>query len=617
MSPKFWRRTFRNMILRNRPYFAHLAFTHRCNLRCRFCHIQEERIVEQDMEGMKRIIDRLDRMGIAVLSISGGGEPLLRPDFATLLDYAAGKGLYTKITSNGTMGRNKYDELLATGISEIAISLDGVEGDDLPYSHIGAKILETIGYLNDRLPRRKLLTINVTVSSSNRDQVEKIVAYCTHEFPKARIWLNPVVVGQGKLRVPTQLKVNPDYLRRVSSPTLLTPAFYRQACEEYYLHETYNWGCLAGELFFDIKPNGDLWICQDHPPAEPLNILDPDFERKYRRADFSARRRCGGCTYSCYYVTQKSFSPRVWPGMAGIWWKTATQTDEACRATAAKHGWLAGLIHFSATRCRLATQAAAKVALCAALLTAALLGSIPGRTEAESASLAYPAIVTRMEQCNSERARVLRAYTGRRRYHAANPRLHHEGYAVVEAEYEAHEGKLFRVIERGGSASIYQRVFAPMIETERANSRPPARETSEISTRNYTFTYEGYDATRHAHIFRAEPQAKSKYLFRGRVWINADDFAVQRIEGEPAQSHSFWIRRTRFVHEYAKFGGFWFPVSNRTEVELKLFGRSTMNIDYFDYAWQPREASGCSLAPFRQEDGRPSPNLLSDQTASP
>jgi len=599
------------MILRKHPYFAHLAFTHRCNLRCRFCHIQEERIVELDTDGMKRIIDRLDQMGIAVLSISGGGEPLLRPDFAVLLDYAAGKGLYTKITSNGTMGRNKYTELLATGISEVAISLDGVEGDELPYSHTGPKILETIGFLNDHLPAGKLLTINVTISSSNRDQVEEIVAHCTREFPKARIWLNPVVVGQGKLRVPSQLKVNPDYLRRVASPTLLTPGFYKQACEEYYRNETYSWGCLAGEFFFDIKPNGDLWLCQDHAPTEPLNILDPNFERKYRQADFSPRRNCGGCTYSCYYVTQKSFSAGTWPGMAEMWWKTATQPDEPCRRTAVRHGWLAGLLHFSAARCLLAAQTTARATLWAGLLAVLLLGSYPAKGQDESPSLDPQAVVARMEACNAERAGVLHDYRSRRRYSAANSRFHREAYAIVEANYEALEGKQFRVVERGGSASIDRRVFAPMIETERVNSLSPVGESAEISTRNYTFAYEGYDAALGAYTFRAEPQSKNKYLFRGKVWINGRDFAVQRIEGEPAQKHSFWIRRTKFVHEYANFGGFWFPVSNRTVVELRLLGRSTLNIDYFDYDWQPKEAAVCS-APLSQAQALPPETPLAE-----
>jgi MoaA/NifB/PqqE/SkfB family radical SAM enzyme len=350
MTRKFWIRTLRNFVLRKRPYFAHLALTHVCNLHCTFCHIPEYRVQELDTEGMKRVVDKVDQLGIAYLSISGGGEPLIRKDFAEILNHAAGRGMYVKLTSNGTMPQSKYDELLACGVSEIAISLDGVRGNQLPYAHVGPKVLQSIRYLNDQLPRGKKLILNITVSHSNYNEVEDIVDYCTTEFPKARLWLNPVVVGEGKLRVATQEKVNPDFLRRVKSPTLLNPAVYTKGCEDYYRSEIYNWGCLAGEFFFDIKPNGDFWICQDHPSKTHLNVLDPDFDQKYRTADFSNRRECSGCTYSCYWMPQKSFQPSGWEGLASMWWKVSTSPDEPCRKTELKYGWVAGLAHFCTSR---------------------------------------------------------------------------------------------------------------------------------------------------------------------------------------------------------------------------------------------------------------------------
>lgn len=350
MSFKVVARTLRNVVLPRRPFFAHLALTHRCNLRCRFCQIPNERTEELDTETMKLVIRKLDRLGIAHLSISGGGEPLLRDDFAEILRYAVGRGLQVKLTSNGTMSRAKYVDLLASGIAEIGISLDGVRGEDLPYSHVGSKLLRNLRFLNDNLPRGMKLTINVTVSRANEDQVEEIVAHCAERFPRARVWLNPVVVGDGKLRVGTQGKVNPEFLARARSETLLSARFYREACEDYYQSEKYDWGCLAGELFFDIKPNGDFWICQDFPAKTPLNILDPDFEGQYRVADFSHRRDCSGCTYSCHLLTQKSLEPRNWSDLAVMWWKRTTEPDEACRTTAERYGWGAGLAHFLLAR---------------------------------------------------------------------------------------------------------------------------------------------------------------------------------------------------------------------------------------------------------------------------
>ena len=357
MTSKFVGRTLRNVILPKQPYFAHLAITHRCNLKCRFCHVTETRFAELDTASLKRVIDVLDRLGVAVISISGGGEPLLRHDFDEVINYAASKGLYVKLTSNGTMPRAKYERLLRSSVEEIGISLDGVRGSDLPFSHVGAPILSTLRYLNDNLPRGKKLTINVTVSESNRDQVQEIIDYCAARYPRARVWLNPVVAGEGALRTSSVMRTKPDYLRDCHSPTLLSAEFYVDAAYQQYRREKFDWGCLAAEQFFDVKPNGDFWFCQDKPSPVKLNVLDPDFAKKRKGLDKDARRDCSGCVYSCYYVVQNSFRVRNWRDMALLWWDTRTEPGGVERWAADRFGWLAGL--FSLVFPRVAERAVA------------------------------------------------------------------------------------------------------------------------------------------------------------------------------------------------------------------------------------------------------------------
>lgn len=585
---KFSRRTLRTLLLGGRrPFFAHLAVTHRCNLRCHFCRITQERITELDTEGMKRVIDKLDHLGVAILSVSGGGEPLLRRDFIELVNYAAAKGLYTKVTSNGTMPTKRYRELLDSRISEISISLDGVRGNDLPNSHCGPKILQTIRFLQDNLPADKTLVLNITVSQANRDQVDDIVSYCTQEFPKARLWLNPVVVGNGKLSVPTEQKVNPDFLRAVKSPTLLTPRLFKEACENYYRTEKYNWGCLAGELFFDVKPNGDLWICQDHAAREKLNILDPQFERKYRNADFSHRRDCSGCTYSCYLVTQKCFEPKSWPGLSAYWWNLRTRPEEPCRQTAQKHGWAAGLLHFCASR----AANSARLKLGAATASLVLILLLLARIAAGQTVNDPEAVLTALEQHNATRQRALLSYTSRRRYVAENVKLGRKGFMLVEADFKAPANKELKLLERGGSDSIYKHLFKKLLEAELVTASEDARRAAEISRENFRFVFSHFDDQENAYVFTAEPRTSNRFLFKGTVWINAEDFAVQRVQGEPAQRPSFWVRRTHFVRRYGKFGDFWFPVSHESDAELRLLGHSTLGINYFDYQWVPNPAT--------------------------
>ena len=107
MNWKYVVRTLRNAIVRERPYFASRHHTSMQSA-VPILNISEERFEGLDLSGMKRIIDVLDHLGVAVLSISGGGEPLLRKDFAAIVNYAGEKRMYTKLTSNGTMPWVRY-----------------------------------------------------------------------------------------------------------------------------------------------------------------------------------------------------------------------------------------------------------------------------------------------------------------------------------------------------------------------------------------------------------------------------------------------------------------------------------------------------------------------------
>lgn len=350
MPVKFALRTFRNVVFRDRPYFAHLTVTHGGDRRRGLRNAAGGRPEEMDTEGMKQVVDVLDRMGVAVLSVVGAGEPLSRPDVPTILTYAARKGLYARVTSNGKMPLARYAELLESGVKEVAISLDDVQGNDAPFERVAPRVLRTIRYLNDNLAPGKLLTLKVAVARAGCEQVEDLVSFCTTEFPNALVWLNPVNVGSGERPAPTEAKVDPDDLRRCESPTVRHLQFYEQELEGQYRADTFRWGCRAGRMFFAVEPNGDFWICKGQPSRAPLNVLEADFRKKLREADFSYRRECEGCSYSGYVVTQKGFEPRNWVEIAVLWWFANTRPGERCREVAVRYGWLAGLLSYSTAR---------------------------------------------------------------------------------------------------------------------------------------------------------------------------------------------------------------------------------------------------------------------------
>jgi hypothetical protein len=117
------------------------------------------------------------------------------------------------------------------------------------------------------------------------------------------------------------------------------------------------------------------------------------------------------------------------------------------------------------------------------------------------------------------------------------------------------------------------------------NQRGSQKAASAITPANYRVEPAGEADLdgRHCYLLRAIPRRRDQYLFRGTLWIDAQDLAIARIEGEPAKLPSFWVRKVRFVRSYRKAGDFWLPAEDTSVSEVKIFGSHTLTIRYSDY----------------------------------
>jgi len=219
------------------------------------------------------------------------------------------------------------------------------------------------------------------------------------------------------------------------------------------------------------------------------------------------------------------------------------------------------------------------------LLLLSLSAPVPAAPPSPSAP-APEQILTRMERRYEQQLQAVASYQARRRYSVEHSLLKKPSYLVVDEKYRAPEEKRFQTIERGGSSEVQGRVFARLLAVEQETARESVRRQVDLSRRNYEFTFQKYDSIAGAYVFAVEPRGSNPYLLRGKIWINEQDFAVQRIEGEPVRRPSAFVRQSRFVHEFARFGEFWFPVRHHSETDLRLFGRAVLEISYFDYHWQ-------------------------------
>jgi len=115
-----------------------------------------------------------------------------------------------------------------------------------------------------------------------------------------------------------------------------------------------------------------------------------------------------------------------------------------------------------------------------------------------------------------------------------------------------------------------------------------------LNRENYDFALIGFEASDkgNQYVLEVYPKARSKYVYRGKVWVDAADFAVTRIDAEPAQNPSFWTKRSEIHHEYMKVQDFWLPRRNESVSYIRLGGRATLTIEYNNYRVNDSRTSG-------------------------
>jgi hypothetical protein len=196
-------------------------------------------------------------------------------------------------------------------------------------------------------------------------------------------------------------------------------------------------------------------------------------------------------------------------------------------------------------------------------------------------------VVAKMMQFDGQRQSELAGYTAVRHYAAVNKKRHAE--MLVRVSCDSSGAKEFTIVSEDGSGSIRKHVFHKLLSEETEASRRGTRSSTRLIPDNYEFQMVGRETleTGPAYVLSVVPRTQNKYLINGKIWVDANDYSIVRIEGQPAKNPSFWVHSVHFVHTYQKVGRFWFASSTRTTSEIRIFGESELTIDNSEYALNP------------------------------
>ena len=174
--------------------------TRTCNLKCRHCYMSSDAKKYQNeltTAEAKQFIDDLADFNVPVLLFSGG-EPLIRPDFFELADYAAKKGVRPTLSTNGTLITPEVARKIKDiGVGYVGISLDGLrEANDKFRGKAGAFEAAMNGIKNCVAVDQRV-GLRFTINHHNIQEVEKIFDFIEEENINRVCFYHLVYSGRG------------------------------------------------------------------------------------------------------------------------------------------------------------------------------------------------------------------------------------------------------------------------------------------------------------------------------------------------------------------------------------------------------------------------------------
>ncbi len=192
-------------------------------------------------------------------------------------------------------------------------------------------------------------------------------------------------------------------------------------------------------------------------------------------------------------------------------------------------------------------------------------------------------VVARLLEQDQVRQSQMGEYSVMCRYRLDNKSRHAE--MLVHWTRRADGVKQYEIISESGDGGVRGHVFHKLLDAEVDASKPAQRDRTRITPDNYVFRLVGEETVRGrtAYVLEVEPKIPAKYLTRGRIWVDACDYAVVQMEGAPSHNPSFWTKKVDFVQTFEKNGPLWLVSSNHSVTDARLFGLADLTLDYFDY----------------------------------
>jgi MoaA/NifB/PqqE/SkfB family radical SAM enzyme len=142
------------------PHKISVEVTNRCNLKCSTCILGSNRAYQNysprkmRFEEFRHILKQIPTL--IHVTMNGYGEPLLNPDLIPMLELANRQGMTTSFITNGILlDRQKTEELLDVGLTELGVSIHSLGKDSFARFRSGASLDRVLANVEGLISARR------------------------------------------------------------------------------------------------------------------------------------------------------------------------------------------------------------------------------------------------------------------------------------------------------------------------------------------------------------------------------------------------------------------------------------------------------------------------------
>jgi MoaA/NifB/PqqE/SkfB family radical SAM enzyme len=268
------------------PLSVSWSLTNRCNFRCRYCDVYNNKTKELDTTEIIRIMTELKEAGVQRIGFTGG-EPFLRDDIGLILKKCSQLGIFSGVVTNGSLidGRANFADL-------IQISMDGSKeiNDSQRYDGSYDAAIHALKKF-----RNKRVWITTVLTDDSINEVDYMISLA--EQYDSIVYFQPCLdydlCGQDSIKMLPDKDKFRKAIHKIlnkNSPFVGNSRAGLISLLDYPKKKTAT--CYSGNLFCHIYSDGKLYSCFNMIDEKGVDLRNKNFASCFAKL---RQPQCNGC----------------------------------------------------------------------------------------------------------------------------------------------------------------------------------------------------------------------------------------------------------------------------------------------------------------------------------